>query len=47
MSFAGAQLKNDGDLDQVLLKDHHKAIISTADFEKVQQMKKERSNSHA
>lgn len=47
MSFAGAQLKNDGYLDQVLLKDHRKAIISTADFEKVQQMKKERSNSHA
>lgn len=46
MSFAGAQFRNDGELDQVLHKDHHEAIISTADFEKVQQMKIERSNSH-
>ena len=46
MSFAGAQFRNGGELDQVLLEDHHKAIISTADFEKVQRMKKERSNSH-
>lgn len=46
MSFAGAQLKNDGDLDQVLLKDHHESIISIAVFEKVQQLKIERSNSH-
>jgi len=45
MSFVGAQLKNDGVLDQVLLKDHHKATISTADFEKVQQVKNECSNS--
>ncbi len=47
MSFAGTQLQNDGELDQELLKDRHEAIISRADFEKVQQMKKERSNSHA
>lgn len=36
MSFASAQFKNDGELDQVLLKIHHEAIISTANFEKVQ-----------
>ncbi len=43
MSFAGIQLQNDGELDQVLIKGHHAPIISTSDFEKVQQMKNERS----
>lgn len=43
MSFAGMQLQNDGELDQVLIKGHHAPIVSTFDFEMVQQMKNERS----
>lgn len=43
MSFAGMQLQNDGELDQVLIKGHHAPIISISDFENVQQIKNERS----
>jgi hypothetical protein len=39
MSFAGAQFKNEGELGMILIKNHHEAIISAEDFEKVQQMK--------
>lgn len=45
MSFAGMQLRNDGELDQVLIRGHHTPIITVVDFEKVQQMKNERSKS--
>lgn len=47
ISFAGAQFQNDGELDQILIKGHHEPIITVASFEKVQQMKNERSKSHA
>lgn len=47
VSFAGAQFQNDGELDQVLIKGHHEAIITVAEFEKVQQMKNERSKSQS
>ena len=43
MSVCGAQLQNDGELAKVLLKNHHDAIISAEDFEKVQQLKQERT----
>lgn len=47
MSFAGAQFKNEGELERTLIRNHHGAIISTADFEKVQQMKNSRSKSQS
>lgn len=43
MSICGTQLKNEGELDQVLITHHHEAIISTQDFETAQQMKNERT----
>lgn len=43
MSVCGEQLQNDGELAKVLVKNHHDAIISAEDFEKVQQLKQERS----
>ncbi len=43
MSICGTQFKNEGELDQVLITHHHDAIISTQDFETVQQMKNERA----
>lgn len=43
MSICGTQLKNKGELDRVLITHHHDAIISTQDFETVQQMKNERA----
>jgi len=43
MSICGTQLKNEGELDQVLITHHHEAIISTQDFETAQQMKNERA----
>lgn len=45
MSFCGVQFKNDGELEQVLIRNHHEAIIPTQDFERVQQIKKERAKS--
>ena len=47
MRFIRAQHQNGEELDQVLLKHHHKAIISTANFMKVQQMIIGRSNFHS
>ncbi len=43
MSFAGTQFPNDGELEMILIKNHHEAIISDEDFERTQQMKNERS----
>lgn len=43
VSVCGVQFQNDGEQAQVLIKDHHEAIISVADFERVQQLKMERS----
>ncbi len=43
MSICGTQLKNEGELDQVLITHHHEALISAQDFETVQQMKRERA----
>lgn len=43
MSICGTQLKNEGELEQVLITHHHDAIISAQDFETVQQMKNERA----
>lgn len=42
VSFVGTQFTNGGELEQVLITNHHDAIISAADFEKAQQMKSER-----
>jgi hypothetical protein len=47
LSFYGTQFKNDGDLEQVLIKNHHEAIISVQDFERVRQVKNERAKSPA
>lgn len=47
VSFCGTQFANDGELEQVLITNHHDAIIATTDFEKVQQMKSERSKTPA
>lgn len=38
VSFCGMQFENEGELEQVLIKGHHEAIISSADFERVQAM---------
>lgn len=43
MSICGVQLKNKGELEQVLITHHHDAIISAQDFERVQQIKNERA----
>lgn len=43
MSFAGIQMKNEGELAQMLIQNHHSAIISVEDFQRVQEMKMERS----
>ncbi len=43
MSFGGAQFKNEGELERILIKNHHEAIIFAEDFDKVQQMKNKRS----
>ena len=45
MSVCGTQFQNDGELAKVLVKNHHEAIVSAEDFEKIQQMKQERSKS--
>jgi hypothetical protein len=46
VSFCGMQFSNDGELEKILVKNHHEAIISAEDFELVQRMKQERSKSH-
>lgn len=43
MSICGTQLRNEGELEQVLIIHHHDAIITAQDFENVQQMKNERT----
>lgn len=43
MSLCGVQFKNDGELEQALIRNHHEAIISIQDFERVQQIKNERA----
>lgn len=43
VSICGSQFQNNGELAKVLIKNHHDAIISIENFEKVQQLKKERS----
>lgn len=43
MSFCGKQFSNDGELEKVLVKNHHEAIIPVADFVMVQRMKQKRS----
>lgn len=45
VSYSGIQFQNVGELEQVLIKGHHEAIIAAADFDSVQQMKNERSKS--
>jgi len=45
LSFSGTQFKNDGELEQVLIRNHHEAIISVQNFERVQQVKNERAKS--
>lgn len=45
LSICGAQFKNEGELQKVLVRNHHQAIISSQDFEKVQQLKNERAKS--
>ncbi len=45
LSFCGVQFQNDGELQQVLIRNHHDAIISSQDFERVQQIKDERAKS--
>ena len=42
--ISGKQLKNTGQRDKYLIPNHHAAIISQAEFDKVQQDKKRRSN---
>jgi hypothetical protein len=39
LSICGAQFTNEGELEQVLIRNHHEAIISADDFENVQQLK--------
>ncbi|MEG0692815.1 MAG: recombinase family protein [Oscillospiraceae bacterium] len=43
ISFGGTQLRNDGELAKVLIKNHHDAIISSEDFQRVQTLKNGRS----
>lgn len=44
LSICGAQFTNEGELEQVLIRNHHEAIISDEVFEKVQQLKNERTD---
>jgi hypothetical protein len=39
LSVCGAQFKNEGELEQVLIRNHHDAIIPAEDFAKVQRIK--------
>ena len=42
-SIPGKRIENDGQHEKLVLKDHHPAIISRAEFELVQEMKQRRS----
>lgn len=44
-SFCKMQFANDGEAEKVLITNHHDAIISSEQFEQVQQMKNARSRS--
>lgn len=39
LSICGAQFTNEGELEQVLIRNHHETIISADDFVNVQQLK--------
>lgn len=39
LSICSAQFTNEGELEQVLIRNHHEAIITADDFENVQQLK--------
>lgn len=41
LSVCGTQFKNEGELQQVLIRNHHEAIILAEDFVKVQLIKNE------
>ena len=41
LSVCGTQLKNEGELEQILIRNHHVAIILAEDFAKVQRIKNE------
>lgn len=43
ISFEGYQVKKQGDIDQVLLRNHHSTIVSRELFEAVQKAQLERS----
>ena len=43
MSEQGCQVKNHGNIDRVLIRNHHPAVISQQLFENVQRTKLERS----
>lgn len=47
LCICGTQFKNDGELEQVLIRNHHDAIIPVHDFERVQETKNERAKSPA
>ena len=39
MPSPGVQIKNDGEMERILIKNHHDAIIPSQDFEMVQEIK--------
>lgn len=43
INICGVQLKNEGELEQVLIIHHHESIILSKNFETVQKMKNERT----
>ncbi|MEG0655131.1 MAG: recombinase family protein [Hydrogenoanaerobacterium sp.] len=43
MSIVGMQMKNEGQLEKVLIQNHHDAIISVENFQRTQELKIERS----
>ncbi len=45
LRVCGAQFKNEGELAQVLIRNHHEAIIPADDFAKVQRIKNELAKS--
>lgn len=45
ISFCGVQFKNEGELEQVLIRNRHEAIIEIQDFDRVRKIKSERAKS--
>ena len=41
LSICGTQFKNEGELERVLIRNHHEAIISAENFSMVQRIKNE------